>query len=49
MADMDWNGFIEYKLWKLVVLGILAFIGGWYGLFNSRPPGGAERHDREPD
>jgi hypothetical protein len=44
----EWSDFVEYKLWKLVALGILAFVGGWYGLFNSRSKEAA-RHDKELD
>jgi len=47
MAGMEWSNFVEYKLWKLVALGILAFLAGWFGLIpRSR---GAARPDKERD
>lgn len=51
MEGMDWfkwTPFIEYKFWGLVVMGVLAFIGGWMGWLNGSPREG-ERSDREAD
>jgi hypothetical protein len=41
MHGMDWftwTPFIQYKVWGLVVVGVLAFIGGWMGLLNDSAP-----------
>jgi hypothetical protein len=51
MAGMDWftwTPFIQYKMWGLVVLGILAFVAGWIGLLNDSPQEG-EQSDKEAD
>lgn len=53
IAGMDWftwTPYIQYKVWGLVVIGVLAFVAGWMGFFNdSAPPAEEGQRDKGSD